>query len=130
VLVQRLRANLLSGASGTVAGKAHSALVFAELLGLLNHQLADDDEAIALAVGRHPDAPVFASIPGVGRSGPRCCWPEIGEDHSHYPTVEILLAEAGWPRSPVRRGAAVGCGSAMPPTGTFERPAPGGRTTR
>jgi hypothetical protein len=28
--------NLLSGAPGTVTGKAHSALVFAELLGLLN----------------------------------------------------------------------------------------------
>jgi len=37
-----LRDNLLSGAQGTVvAGKAHSARVFAELLGLLKRHLAD-----------------------------------------------------------------------------------------
>jgi hypothetical protein len=49
--------------AGAVAGKAHSALIFAELLGLLNQQLADYDDAIALAVERHPDAAIFASFP-------------------------------------------------------------------
>jgi hypothetical protein len=95
VLVERLHANLLTGASGTVAGKAHSALVFAELLGLLNQQLADYDDAIALAVQRHPDAAIFASFPGVGPIGTAVLLAEIGEDRSHYPTVEVLLAEAG-----------------------------------
>ncbi|WP_448642866.1 IS110 family transposase [Geodermatophilus sp. URMC 63] len=38
VLVQRLKDHLLSGAEGTVAGKAHSALVFVELLGVVNAQ--------------------------------------------------------------------------------------------
>jgi hypothetical protein len=32
ILAQRLKDNLLSGAGGTVAGKAHSAQLFAELL--------------------------------------------------------------------------------------------------
>ena len=77
-----------------MAGKAHSALVFAELLGLLNQQLADYDVAIAVALQRHPDAVIFASFPASGRSGPRYCWP-IGEDRAHYPTPEVLLAEAG-----------------------------------
>src|SRR4029450_8094364 len=95
VLVQRLRANLLSGASGTVAGKAHSALVFAELLGLLNQQLADYDDAIALAVARHPAAPTSASFPGIGPIGTAVLLAEIGEDRAHYPVVEVLLAEAG-----------------------------------
>jgi transposase len=107
VLVERLRANLLTGAPGTVAGKAHSALVFAELLGLLNQQLADYDEAIALAVGRHPDAPIFASFPGVGPIGTAVLLAEIGEDRSHYPMVEILLAEAGL--APVTRASGRSC---------------------
>jgi Transposase len=38
VLVERLQTGLLSAAPGTVAGKSHSALVFAELLALLNGQ--------------------------------------------------------------------------------------------
>jgi hypothetical protein len=113
-----------------VTGKAPSALVFAELLGLLNQQLADYDDAIALAVQRHPDAAIFAGFPGVGPIGTAVLLAEIGQDRSHYPTVEMLLAEPGWPRSPVPAGAAAGCGSAMPPTATFQRPAPGGRTTR
>jgi transposase len=107
VLVERLPANLLSGAPGTVTGKAHSALAFAELLGLLNQQLADYDDAIALAVGRHPDAAIFASFPGVGPIGTAVLLAEIGEDRSHYPTVEVLLAEAGL--APVTRASGRSC---------------------
>jgi Transposase/Transposase IS116/IS110/IS902 family len=107
VLVERLRANLLAGAPGTVAGKAHSALVFAELLGLLNQQLADYDDAIAVALERHPDAAIFASFPGVGLIGTAVLLAEIGEDRAHYPTVEILLAEAGL--APVTRASGRSC---------------------
>ena len=107
VLVERLRANLLAGAAGTVAGKAHSALGFAELLGLLNQQLADYDDAIALAVGRHPDAAMFASFPGVGPIGTAVLLAEIGEDRAHYPTLEVLLAEAGL--APVTRASGRSC---------------------
>jgi transposase len=130
VLVERLRANLLSGAPGTVAGKAHSALVFAELLELLNQQLADYDEAIALAVGRHPDAPIFASFPGVGPIGTAVLLAELGEDRAHYPTVEVLLAEAGL--APVTRASGRSCRVRFryAANATCERPAPGGRTTR
>jgi hypothetical protein len=107
VLVERLRANLLTGVPGTVAGKAHSALVFAELLGLLNQQLADYDDAIALAVERHPDAAIFASFPGVGPIGTAVLLAEIGEDRTHYPTPEVLLAEAGL--APVTRASGRSC---------------------
>lgn len=41
VLAARLKDNLLTGAPGTVTGKAHSAVAFAELLALLNRQLSD-----------------------------------------------------------------------------------------
>jgi transposase len=103
VLVDRLRTGLLSAAPGTVAGKSHSALVFAELLALLNGQLGDYDDAIADAVQRHPDAPVFASFPGVGPIGTAVLLAEIGEDRNHHPTPDTLLAEAGL--APVTRSS-------------------------
>jgi len=61
-----MRANLLTGAAGTVAGRAHSVKTFAQLLGAMNEALAEFDDAIASVVAEHPDAPIFASFPGVG----------------------------------------------------------------
>ena len=47
VLAERMRANLLTGSPGTVAGKSFSAQNFARLLELLNTQLAEFDERLA-----------------------------------------------------------------------------------
>jgi len=103
ILTQRLKDNLLAGAEGTVAGKSHSAQVFAELLGLLNHQLADYDKRLELALAKHPDAKVFLSFPGVGLLTAATLLAEIGEDRDHYPAVGMLLAEAGL--APVTRSS-------------------------
>jgi hypothetical protein len=46
VLAERMRANLLTGAAGTVAGKSFSAQSFTRLLQLLNSQVA----GVAIAV--------------------------------------------------------------------------------
>lgn len=103
VLTQRLKDNLLSGAEGTVAGKAHSALVFSELLGLLNRQLDDYDDALQITLAKHPDAHIFRSFPGVGLLTACTLLAEIGEDRNYYPAVGMLLAEAGL--SPVTRAS-------------------------
>ena len=103
ILVQRLKDHLLSGAEGTVVGKAHSAGVFAELLGLLNRQLADYDDALELALAEHPNAQIFRSFPGVGPLTAATLLAEIGEDRDHYPAVGVLLAEAGL--APVTRSS-------------------------
>lgn len=103
ILVERLKDNLLSGAVGTVAGKSHSALVFAELLGLLNGQLKDYDDALEIALARHPDAHIFTSFPGVGLITASTLLAELGEDRAYYPQVGILLAEAGL--APVTRAS-------------------------
>jgi transposase len=103
VLADRLRAHLLSGAPGTVAGKAFSAQTFARLLQLLNAQLAEYDDAIATAVAEHPDTPIFASFPGVGPVLTGVLLAEIGEDRDRYPTAAVLLAEAGL--APVTRAS-------------------------
>lgn len=103
VLAERMRANLLSGAPGTVAGKSFSAQTFTRLLQLLNTQLAEYDDAIAATVSEHPDAEVFASFPGVGPTLTAILLAEIGEDRSRYPSAAVLLAESGL--APVTRSS-------------------------
>jgi transposase len=102
-LAERMRANLLSGSAGTVAGKAHSARTFAHLLGAMNEALAEFDDAIASVVAEHPDAQIFASFPGVGPILTAVLLAEIGEDRNRYPTPETLLAESGL--APVTRSS-------------------------
>jgi transposase len=103
VLAERMRGNLLSGSSGTVLGKAHSAKTFAHLLGTMNESLAEFDDAIASVVAEHPDAHIFASFPGVGPILTAVLLAEVGEDRSRYPTVQSLLAESGL--APVTRSS-------------------------
>jgi transposase len=103
LLAERLRANLLSGSAGTVAGKSFSAQSFARLLAVLNEQLAEFDDAIACAIAEHPDAPIFASFPGVGPVLTAVLMAEIGEDRGRFPRPEVLLAEAGL--APVTRAS-------------------------
>lgn len=103
ILADRMRANLLTGAPGTVAGKSFSAQSFTRLLQLLNSQLAEFDDAIAAAVAEHPDAYIFASFPGVGPVTTAVLLAEIGEDRERYPRPETLLAEAGL--APVTRAS-------------------------
>ena len=103
VLAERMRANLLSGAAGTVAGKSFSAQSFARLLDLLNTQLAEYDDAIAAAVAEHCDAVIFGSFPGVGPVLTGVLLAEIGEDRRRFPEPAVLLAEAGL--APVTRAS-------------------------
>jgi transposase len=103
VLAERMRANLLTGSPGTIAGKSFSAQSFTRLLQLLNAQLADYDDAIAAAVAEHPDSHIFASFPGVGPVLTGVLLAEIGEDRQRFPAAAVLLAEAGL--APVTRAS-------------------------
>jgi transposase len=103
VLAERMRANLLTGTAGTVAGKSFSAQAYARLLQLLNTQLAEYGDAIAAAVAGHPDTPIFASFPGIGPTLTAVLLAEIGEDRTRYPSHDVLLAEAGL--APVTRAS-------------------------
>ena len=78
-----------------MAGNAHSVQVFAELLGLLNRQLADYDDALERALVKHADARIFRRFPGVGPLTAATLHAEIGENRDHYPAVGVLLSEAG-----------------------------------
>jgi transposase len=103
ILAERMRANLLTGSPGTVAGKSFSARSFTQLLQLLNHQLAEYDDAIAAAVAEHPDSAIFASFPGIGPVLTAVLLAEIGEDRQRFPSAAVLLAESGL--APVTRSS-------------------------
>jgi transposase len=69
----------------------------------MNETIAEFDDAIASVVAEHPDASIFASLPGVGSILTAVLVAEIGEDRSRYPTPQSLLAEAGL--APVTRSS-------------------------
>ncbi len=95
VLVHRLRSHLLSATPGSIEGHRFGALALADHLELLNRQLKAFDAHIAEIFSRHPDAEIFASFPGAGPVISASLLAEIGEDRLRFPTVAILLAEAG-----------------------------------
>lgn len=94
-LVERLRAHLLSGSTGSVAGHSYAALGLAERLALLNTQLKAVNKQIVAVFEQHPDAEVFASFPATGNVIRAELLAEIGEDRGRFPHVSALLAEAG-----------------------------------
>jgi hypothetical protein len=98
LLLGRLREHLIGAAPGTVAGRRRSALAYCDLLELLNGKLDEFDRAVAAALGRHPDAGLYLSFPGVGANTAAVLLAEIGEDRGRFPTAAALLAEAGLAR--------------------------------
>ena len=94
-LAERLRANLLIAAHGSVAGHSYAALALADQLELLNHQTRTYNRRIDELLADHPDYRVVSSFPAVGRVTAAELISEIGEDRGRYPTAQALLAEAG-----------------------------------
>ncbi|WP_419837406.1 IS110 family transposase [Candidatus Poriferisodalis sp.] len=95
VLAERLRANLLCAAPGSVAGHSYAALALADQLELLNHQIRSYNRRIGALLADHPDHRIIDSFPAVGRVTAAELISEIGEDRGRYPTAQALLAEAG-----------------------------------
>lgn len=65
--------------------------------------LADRMRQNLLSTAEHPDAPIFASFPGIGPVLTAVLLAEIGEDRARFPHAEVLLAEAGL--APVTRSS-------------------------
>jgi transposase len=95
LLVERLRTHLLAATPGSDDGHRFSALAQVEQLELLNRQLKTFDARIAEVFARHVDAAIFASFPAAGPVISAALLAEIGEDRTRFPTVSVLLAEAG-----------------------------------
>jgi hypothetical protein len=85
LLVERLRANLLSASAGTTAGKAFTAALFVEQLELLNTQVRAITKRIRERLAEHPDAAIFLSFPGMGEVTAAIMLAEMGEDRARFP---------------------------------------------
>ena len=103
LLVERLRANLLTASEGTSRGKAFTALMFTEQLELLNTQIRAISKRIRELLLTHPDAAIFLSFPGMGEITAAIMLAEMGEDRHRFPTADVLLAETG--TAPVTRSS-------------------------
>ena len=103
LLVERLRANLLSASAGTTAGKAFTAGLFVDQLELLNTHVRVITKRIRELLAAHPDAAIFLSFPGMGEVTASILLAEMGEDRHRFPTADVLLAETG--TAPVTRSS-------------------------
>jgi transposase len=95
VLLSRLHAHPATPSLGTDRARAHTALALADLLEQLSAAIGGFDDVVAELVARHPDASVFASLPGTGPVTVATLIAEIGEDRARFPSPGSLLAEAG-----------------------------------
>jgi transposase len=95
ILLERLRAYPATPSAGTDRARVRSALTLADLLEHVTAILEGYEAAITEVLNRHPDAGVFASLPGAGPITVATLVAEIGEDRSRFPTARSLLAEAG-----------------------------------
>lgn len=94
-LVERLQVGNMVASEGITAGHAWAALRTVDHLELLNRQLKEFDRRVVIAFDSHPDAAIFASFPAAGPVIASALLAEIGEDRDRFPTVGVLLAEAG-----------------------------------
>ncbi len=126
----RLQAQAATPSAGTDRARMRTALALADLLEQLGAILERYETAIAELVARHPDAAIFASLPGAGAITVATLVAEIGEDRVRFPSPGSLLAEAGL--APVTRqsGSSAGLASVTPRTTTSEPPGSSGCSPR
>ena len=85
----------LNASSATVSAKSLLALSLAAVLQSLEHQIDEYRRRITQAFERHPDHPIFGSLPGAKEKlGPRLLG-EIGADRQIFPEADGLLCLAG-----------------------------------
>jgi hypothetical protein len=94
-----LHAHLAGAALGTIgphaAGQARVRLALVAALGALREQIRALEEAIAVQLAEHPDAPIFTSLPRSGTVRAARLLAEIGDARGRYPTPESLVCLAG-----------------------------------
>jgi len=95
LLIARIGAHAGTPNRGVDAARARAMLALVDLLEQVGRVLAEYEAAIAAVLERHPDARLFASLPGTGLVTSATLLAEIGEDRSRFPSPASLLAEAG-----------------------------------
>ncbi len=95
VLVARIQAYAGTPNVGVDVARARAMLAMVDFLEQVGRVLDEYALAIAGVLERHPDAALFASLPGTGLVTTATLLAEIGEDRARFPSPGSLLAEAG-----------------------------------
>lgn len=128
VLVERVRANLLTASDGNVAGHRFAALHLADQLELFNNQLRSYNRRISELLPQHPDHQIFTSFPAAGRVIAAELLAEIGEDRDRYPAPRCSSPRPVRHRSRSPPGRCNESASAGPATGGSVPRPPAGPT--
>jgi transposase len=79
----------------TVAAYQEEAVLLAQMLGQVKRHIDQTEKAIADLFRQHPDASVFASLPGAGNSLAPALLTKFGDDRSRFPYAAAVQALAG-----------------------------------
>src|SRR4051794_7446882 len=83
----------LTGAEA--AARRHVTLALLSSIDAIEAQVAELTHRIKEALGRHPDAPIFTSLPRAGKLRAAALLAEIGDARGRYPDPPTLAAAAG-----------------------------------
>lgn len=91
----RLKAPQPQALPVTLAAYQDEAVLLAETLTQGKRRISQTDKAIADFFQQHPDAPLFASLPGAGALLAPALLVKFGDDRSRFPTAASVQALAG-----------------------------------
>jgi transposase len=95
VLIDRLR-SAPAGLTGAEAlARRHVTLALLTSIDVIETQVAELTHRIKEALGRHPDAPIFTSLPRAGQLRAAALLGEMGDARGRYPDPQTLAAAAG-----------------------------------
>jgi hypothetical protein len=90
-----LRRPQLPASEGALRAKARLTLALVAQLPALREHIGAYEQAIDQLFAQHPDAPLFASLPGAGRRLAPRLLAEWGEDRARYTSAASVQAVAG-----------------------------------
>jgi transposase len=95
VFIDRLRSAPagLTGAEATA--RRHVTLALLTSVDAIEAQVAELTRRIKAALGQHPDAPIFTSLPRAGQLRAAALLAEMGDARGRYPDAQTLAAAAG-----------------------------------
>jgi transposase len=79
----------------TVVAHQEEAVMLAQMLSQVKRHIAGTEKAMADLFRQHPDAPIFASLPGVGDALAPALLVKFGDHRSRFPCASAVQALAG-----------------------------------
>jgi transposase len=95
VFLDRLRTAPAGLTGAEAAARRHITLALLAAIGAIEDQTAELGRRIKEALARHPDGPIFTSLPRAGQLRAAALLAELGDARGRYPSSDALAAAAG-----------------------------------